>query len=386
MCLVTTGCVKNSDRAETVASPTATPTVLPTPAPTKSDREKLEEIVSKMTLQEKLGQLFMVDLGVDVNGNARVAMDEQTRTMINDKNIGGVILFKGNIQTTDQVKVLNQKLQAAAKIPLWIGVDEEGGRVSRVGSNPNIVEVPFKEAYSMGETKDPNVAYEEAKRMGKVLNDLGFNVDFAPDADLFNNPQNKVIGTRSFGKTKETVAPMVIAFSKGLQEMAILPVIKHFPGHGNTIEDSHEGFAYVHKSLNALEQEELVPFQEAFKSGVDALMVGHLVVPDVDSENPATLSTKWGDYMNKKYDMSNILRFTDAMNMGAITNHYKADEAAIKNILAGGDIIVMPSNLDEAINGLEKAILEGKIEEKRIDESVLKILSKKVEQKLYRLE
>lgn len=365
---------------------TSIPTLVATPEPEKSEKEKIQEIIAKMTLKEKLGQLFIVDLGLDVEGNARTHIDEGLQKMIEENYVGGVILFKGNIVGKEQVKQLTKDLQATSKIPLWIGVDEEGGSVSRVGSNPNIVEVPFKEAYSMGQTKDPSIAYQEAKRMGKVLNDLGFNIDFAPDADLFNNPQNKVIGHRSFGHTKEEVIPMVISFSKGLQEEGIFSVIKHFPGHGNTIEDSHEGFAYVNKSLKALEQEELVPFERAFQEGVEAVMIGHLIVPEVDAINPATLSTIWGEYMNKHYAMENILRFTDAMNMGAIVKHYTAEQAAVKNILAGGDIIVMPEDLERAISGLEEAIKVGEIEEERINGIILKILSKKVEQNVYRLE
>lgn len=213
------------------------------------------------------------------------------------------VLFSENIQTKEQVQKLVEELQAASKIPLFIGVDEEGGRVSRIGSQPNISEKPFLSADQLGKLKDERAVYKEAQRMGKLLHELGINMDFAPVADIYNEPSNTVIGKRSFGNSQEEVTPNVVAFVKGLKSQGILPVVKHYPGHGNTKEDSHEGIAYIDKTLSELEEEELVPFEK-----------------------------------------------------------------------------VVPYDLQKAFEGVYKAYTDGRISENRINDSVRKILSKKVAQ------
>ena len=223
-----------------------------------SIEKKIDAYVSQMSEDEKIGQLLFIDIRKDEQGSPITSLDEHTAELIRTYHVGGIILFKENIQTAQQTKKLIGDLQKTSDIPLFVGVDEEGGIVSRVGSNSAICQEPFKEAFLMGQTKDTSIAYQEATRMGKVLYELGFNMDFAPDADIYNEPSNTVIGRRSFGTTEEEVTPMVIAFAKGLEDQKIIPVIKHFPGHGNTKEDSHTGLAYVNKSLEELEKEEIL--------------------------------------------------------------------------------------------------------------------------------
>lgn len=336
-------------------------------------KRQVVEYMDQMSIEEKISQLFFVTI-------QQVASSETY-----GKDVGGIILFKDDITTKDDTSRLVQSLQEQAAIPLWIGIDEEGGRVSRIGNNKNIVEEPFKSAQSIGETQDTKIAYEEARRMGKILSSLGVNMDFAPDADIYNNPKNTVIGDRSFGKTADEVIPMVIAFSKGLGEEGIVPVVKHFPGHGNTIQDSHVGLAYIDKTIKELEKEEIKPFVEATKNGVDVVMVGHLVVQELDSL-PATLSTKWGDYIDEKFNKEQIILITDAMNMGAIIEGREAGQAALMSFLSGMDMILMPEQLDESIEALKEAYQKGELSEERIDKSVYKILLKKVEQKILVLE
>ena len=228
-------------------------------------------------------------------------------------------------------------------------------------------------------------AYNEAKRMGKVLSSLGINMDFAPVADIFNNPLNTVIGDRSFGTKKEEVVPMVIAFAKGLKEEKVEPVIKHFPGHGNTSEDSHRGLAYANKSIKELEKEELVPFFEAVDKGIDIVMVGHIVVPEMD-ELPATLSAKWGEYIRQKFNKREVIFITDAMNMGAIVESGEGKKVILDSFLSGMDVILMPEQLDEAVEYFKEAHETGVLTDKRLNESVEKILLKKAEQNLLVLE
>ena len=219
-----------------------------------------------MSLEEKVGQLFMVAVRKDEKGQPVLCFNEEMRSYVTDYHVGGMILFGENIQDCKQVKTLIDQLQGATKLPLFIGVDEEGGLVSRVGKVSAINKEPFKEAYAIGKTGDTSIAYKEAQRMGQLLYELGFNMDFAPVADIYNEKRNTVIGTRSFGTSSKVVTPMVMAFAKGLEEKNIIPVLKHFPGHGNTIEDSHTGMAFINKSLEELEKEELIPFFKALEN------------------------------------------------------------------------------------------------------------------------
>ncbi|WP_070000497.1 glycoside hydrolase family 3 protein [Cellulosilyticum sp. I15G10I2] len=348
--------------------------------------DPIDDMIRKMTLEEKIGQLFIIDIQNDQTGNAILSVNEEVKDKIIKYKIGGVILFKGNISTKEQVLTLIDDMQALSEIPLFIGVDEEGGMVSRIGSNPAFVEEPFKAAFDIGKTEDVEAAYNEAMRMGAVLKELGFNLNFAPVADIYNNDANTVIGTRSFGKTKEQVTPMVISFAEGLLAKNIQPVLKHFPGHGNTQEDSHDGLAYVHKTKEALEEEELVPFIEAIKQSVDSVMLGHLIVEAIDAKYPATLSKKWFAYMDTLFNTSEVLFVTDAMNMGAIEKNYGPEEAVEMSFLAGNDILLMPRDIKRAVDTIRNAYENGRITEERLDQSVKKILSKKVERNIVGIE
>lgn len=352
--------------------------------PTK--KQQVEQLIQSMSIEEKIGQLFIIDVRQDAMGNPNTTISSDIEDIISKYKVGGIVLFKENIQEKEQTKELIKALQQVANIPLWISVDEEGGKVSRVGKNPNMVQEPFIEAATLGKSKDAEKAYKEGKRMGKVLYELGFNMDFAPVADIWSNPENTVIGTRSFGKTAEEVTPMVIQFAKGLQEEKIMPIIKHFPGHGNTKEDSHEGFAYSHKSLEELEKEEMIPFKKGIEAGIEAMMIGHLLVKDVDKTYPATLSKLWGEYIEQNFNTEEVLLITDAMNMGAIANYYGAEEASLRSVLSGYDLILMPADLEAAYENLLLAYRQGKLTKERIDKSVKKILLKKVEHNLLVLE
>lgn len=348
----------------------------------KNLNKQLDAYLNQMTIEEKIGQLFMIAIRKDENGIPITTMNKEIKEIISNYHVGGIILFSENIETTEQTKTLIKDLQDAAHVPLFIGVDEEGGMVSRVGKKKAINKVPFKEAYAIGQTGDTSLAYREARRMGELLKELGFNMNFAPVADIYNEPSNQVIGKRSFGTTSTEVVPMVLAFSQGLLEENIQPVVKHFPGHGNTIEDSHEGIAYVHKDLAALEGEELLPFEKAIEGGVGAIMKGHLLVPSVDETTIVSLSDKWNSYMESHFDLSDTLVMTDAMDMGAVVENYGSEEVACLSLMAGNDILLMPYDLEKAYDGILKAYEEGRISEARIEASVRKILSKKVAQKI----
>ncbi len=348
--------------------------------------DPIEERVKQMSLDEKIGQLFIIDIQTDESGNPVTSVNDYIKEKIINYKVGGVVLFKANIQTKQQTKALIKDLQTLSGIPLFISVDEEGGIVSRIGQNPNLVEKPFMEAFEIGKTGDTTLAYSEGKRIGAVLSELGFNLNFAPVADIYNNESNKVIGRRSFGTKKEQVSPMVISYSEGLLSEDVQPVLKHFPGHGNTEEDSHLGLAYVNKTSKELEKEELVPFLEALQKEIDVMMMGHLIVKDIDDTYPATLSARWFDYMKTLFDTNKVLFITDAMNMGAISKNYEQGEAVVMSVLAGNDLILMPKDIEEASKALGDAYEQGILSDERLNESVRKILSKKVERKILVIE
>ncbi|MGL4343687.1 MAG: glycoside hydrolase family 3 protein [Cellulosilyticaceae bacterium] len=349
----------------------------------KEQVSPIDRYIEAMTLEQKVGQLFMIAMRWDTSGVPITVCNQEVEDLLQEIPVGGVVLFKENIVTPDQVTTLIQKFQEQATVPLWISLDEEGGQVTRLGDNPAFAQEPFRGAFDM--CQDENLAYNEAARMGSTLKLLGFNMNFAPVADIYNNPQNAIIGKRSFGTTKEQVAPMVIAFMNGLKDQGIMPVVKHFPGHGNTIQDSHTGIAYVDKSLETLENEELIPFKRAIEEGVEGMMIGHLLVEAVDPEFPASISLKWGEYL-KQWDTEEVLLITDAMEMGAITNHYSSGESALRVIESGYDIILMPEHIDEAYEAVLAACKEGRLTEERLNKSVKKILSKKVEHNLLLVE
>ena len=210
------------------------------------------------------------------------------------------------------------------------------------------------------------------------MEELNFNVDFAPVADIFSNPENTVIGDRAFGSDAELVAEMVPMAVKGLQSEGVLATLKHFPGHGDTAEDSHSGYARSYKSLDELENCEFLPFRTGIEANTSFVMMGHISLPNVlDDQTPVSLSHEIvTDILRKKLQFSGII-ITDALNMGAIAQNYSSGEAAVMAVEAGVDMLLMPADFQTAYEGLINAVYEGRVSEERIDESVLRILQVK---------
>lgn len=329
--------------------------------------------INEMTLDEKIGQMILSGFnGTDFN--------DELDTLINDLKVGGVILFSRNIEDSKQLKKLNLDIEEANKnIPLFISIDEEGGRVNRLAKNIK----RFESAKSIGDKGDIKYAYENGKEIGKTLKEHKINMNFAPVLDIYSNSKNTVIGDRAFGDNEKIVETMGIATMQGLKDEDVIPVIKHFPGHGDTEVDSHIGLPVVEKSTDQLYDFEFVPFKKAIESGADAVMVSHILMKQIDDKNPATLSynliTK---ILRNDMKFSNII-ITDDMCMKAITNRLSVEEASIKSIQAGSDIILIGSDISKTKSVIEKiklAVERNEISEKRIDESVYRIL--KLKQKL----
>lgn len=328
--------------------------------------------MAEMSLEEKIGQLFIVGL-------EGYSLDDNSLEMIEKHHVGGFILFKRNIKDVEQLVALTNALKAANsnnKIPLFISVDEEGGIVSRMPEE--IKKLPS--SGSLGRLGNEGLSYEVGKILGYQLKLFGFNMNFAPILDINSNPQNPVIGERAFGADKELVSKLGIQTMKGIQSQGVISVVKHFPGHGDTSVDSHVGLPRVDHGLDRLREFELVPFTRAIENGADAVMVAHILFPQIDSDNPSTLSRAIiTDILKGEMGFEGLV-ITDDMTMGAIMENYSIGDAVVKSILAGSDLILVCHGYEnelEAIAAIKQAVEEGKISEDRIDESLYKILQLK---------
>lgn len=333
----------------------------------QEEKDPIVEQLEKMTLEEKIGQMIFI---------AYRSMDDEQGFFeeMATYQPGGFILFKENISSYQEVKEFNNHLQSLSKIPLFIGTDQEGGRVQRFGllKDQNFTIIPSME--QVGLTNDPSIAKEIGYILGSELATLGINVDFAPDLDINSNPQNTVIGDRSFGSTKELVTSMGLSLAEGLKNSGVIPVYKHFPGHGDTYEDSHLDFANIYKTKEQLFQTELYPFSQAAKEDDAMIMVGHLSLPNViGDQTPASLSPTIIQMLKNNLGFQGVV-ISDALNMGALTNHYSEEEIITGAIASGIDILLMPSSLSNTVTVIQQAIQNGKMTEERINESVLKIL------------
>ncbi len=359
--------------------PTATPAPIPTtPAPTLTPEPTAADA---LTLEEKVGQLFIIrpdalDLTLDQEtiNDAKVdgvtELTDAMRETLQTYPVGGICQFGKNITDPAQLTQFNADLQAASKTPLFIAVDEEGGAVARLANHPAFDLPQYESAAAVGASGDPADAFAMGQTIGSYLKEYGFNMDFAPDADVNTNPDNPIIGTRAFSPDAETAAQMAAAAADGLRESGILPTLKHFPGHGDTAEDSHTALAVTYKTREELETCELLPF--AADTGLHAVMVGHIAAPNVTGDStPASLSPQ---LIAMIPDAENTLIVTDSLAMDAIAAAYTPGEAAVQAIQAGCDVLLMPNSLPEAYAAVLDAVQNETISEERLDQSVNKIL------------
>lgn len=342
------------------------------------------DILRSMGLEQKVAQMFFVTPEALAGPSASTHFDSRTREAFADLPVGGIILMGDNIVTKEQVIGMLGSYQDVSEtvtgLPVFTGVDEEGGRVARIAGRGIISTPVYPSMLSIGKTKDPSAARDAGYKIGSYIKRLGFNVDFAPVADVWTNPADQVIGDRAFGSDPDLVAKMVAAQIKGFHKSGVLTSVKHFPGHGDTSEDSHSGMACTYKTLEGLERCELIPFQTGFDAGADLVMMGHISCPGILSDNtPASLSRAMCTGLVKKKMGFKGLLITDSMGMGAITKRYTTETAAIKAVKAGEDMLLMSADLDTAYKAVLQAVKKGKIKEARIDQSVRKIISKKLQ-------
>ncbi len=344
-------------------------------------QQTAQALLDTMTDEEKLWQLFFVTPEAITNVNTATVAGEATKKALAQYPVGGIVYFAKNLEDREQTVALLENTQSYAKIPLFLGVDEEGGTVSRVGSNPDMGVPSVGDMRSLGKSQDPAAVYSAGQDIGGGLHALGFNLDFAPVADVAQGADS-VIGSRSFGSDAELCASLAGVIVKSLRAEGIVSCLKHFPGYGSATVDDHNGTSVVEKTLSELEACDLVPFQTiiASEGSVPFVMVSHLSYPNVTgSDTPADLSSSIvTDILRDKLEYQNVI-ITDSHSMASITDHYSAGEAAVKALAAGCDMILMPSDLQAAFDAVKAAVADGTLSQARIDESVLRILTVKAE-------
>ncbi|MEK4365079.1 beta-N-acetylhexosaminidase [Paenibacillus sp. FSL M8-0212] len=331
------------------------------------------KLLNDLTLEQKVGQLLMC-------GFHGQHADEQITHLIRDYHIGGVIYFRRNVESVDQLTRLSAELQnmaaEAGALPLMISVDQEGGMVARIDKG-GMTQVPGNMA--LGATGNPEYTLECAQILGCELKSIGIDMNLAPVVDVNNNPLNPVIGVRSYGEHAESVAAHGVAAITGYQSQGIAATAKHFPGHGDTAVDSHLGMVTVPHDRNRLEQMELLPFRKAIEAGVDAIMTAHVMFPSIEPEPiPATLSHKvLTGLLREEMGFEGII-ITDCLEMHAISKPYGVAEAAVRAVEAGADLILVSHTLQDQVAALEaivEAVRTGRISEEVIHQAVERIIT-----------
>lgn len=349
--------------------------------PDKTD--KVQQIVDSMSLEEKVAQLFLVQPEAIVDIGTATAAGDATKQAINKTPVGGFVYFSDNLQSEQQVQDMLRNVQKYSEdrigLPAFLSVDEEGGTVARVASTGRFDVADVGDMAKIGASGDVQQARQAGETIGSYLSELGFNLDFAPDADVLTNPDNTVVKKRSFGSDPQVVSDMSLAVAQGLAQHQVYSVYKHFPGHGATAGDTHQGYAYTDKTLDELKQSELIPFENAIQNNAAFIMAAHISAPRVTGDDtPASLSkTMITDILRGQMGYDGIV-VTDAMNMGAVTEQYTSAQAAVKALQAGADLVLMPEDFQEAYQGVLDAVKDGTLTEQRINESVTRIVKVKV--------
>ena len=341
--------------------------------------KRAREVLSSMTEDEKIWQLFYVTPELLTGVETATRAGDSTRQALEAMPVGGIIYFAKNLEDRAQTVELLQNTQSYSKIPLFLGTDEEGGTVSRVGANPAMGGVKAPSLQSLGEQADPAAVYQAGQDIAGSLHAIGFNMDFAPVADV-SAGASSVIGSRSFGTDAQLCASLVSVMTGSLRAEEIIPCLKHFPGYGSAVTDDHYGTSILEKTQEDLEDCDFLPFAAGIEAGAPFVMVSHLSVPAVvGDETPSDLSSKIvSELLRNKLGFSGVI-ITDSHQMASITDHYTPGEAAVKALQAGVDMILMPQDLQAAFDGVKAALHDGTLTQSRIDESVLRILQVKAE-------
>lgn len=333
----------------------------------------VDETLAGMTLHEKVCQMMFVTPEELTGEDGVIVAGDATRQALENYPVGGIVYFAKNLESQDQVKEMIDNSQKYSSIGLFVATDEEGGVVNRLMDTVGTTYIG-----SMYYYKDDGdeTAYENAYTIANDMSALGFNLDFAPVADVWSNPDNTVIGERAYSDDYAQAAELVGNAVKGFNDGGVMCTLKHFPGHGDTAEDSHYSSAYVHRTKEEIMADEMQPFRSGIEAGAEFVMVGHLIVPDID-EVPATLSYKIATGILREELKFEGVAITDSFEMESIADNYSVDDAVVMSVKAGMDMILQPKDMASAVNSIEQAVADGELSEDRIDESVRRILTLK---------
>lgn len=329
-----------------------------------ADKQWVQSVFNSMTLNEKIGQLFMVAAYSDPKQNNA----EKVKTLISQYKIGGVIFMKGS--PVLQVRMTNE-FQSMSKVPLSIGIDGEWGLAMRLDST-----ISYPKQMQLGAITNDSLLYQMGVHIGQQCARMGIHINFAPDVDINNNPNNPVINFRSFGESKTNVAEKSYQYMRGMQSQQILTTAKHFPGHGDTDADSHKTMPLISASKNRIDTLELYPYKYLINKNLTGVMVAHLSVPALEKNTalPSTLSPKIITDLLRNDLRFNGLIFTDALNMKGVSAYYPDGEIEVRALLAGNDVLLFTEDVPVAINAIKKAIAEGRLNEKIINDRCYRIL------------
>lgn len=345
--------------------------------------DQANQLVGQMTLEQKVAQMFFITPEALAGVPKATKAGESTKAAYLQYPVGGIIYQTKNLIAPEQVTEMLANMKAYSQeiigLPVFLGVNEEGGTVTSIASNSNFGVENVGNMSDIGAFGDVQNAYNAGSTIGAYLNALGFNLNFAPAADVLSNPDNTVLKERSFGSDSQVVADMACAVMQALNEQHILSVVKHFPGQGASAADTNNGAVSVEKSYEELLANELIPFQQAINQGASFVMVGHVSVPAITGDStPSSLSSVVvTDILRNQMGFQGII-ITDAMNMGAVKGIYSSGDAAVAAINAGVDMILMPDDFNSAYQAVLDAAAAGTISEQRINESVARIIKVKL--------
>lgn len=350
----------------------------PTPTPRTSAevrKDAAQTLLDGMTTQEKICQLLIVHPEALTGGGTVTGMTDELAAALRAYPVGGLLLSAGNMTSGEQLAALTAALSNGCKTAPLISVDEEGGRVARLMNTVGTTKLGSMYSYRAQGTQG---AHDNAQTIARDIAAYGFNTDFAPVADVWTNKRSNAIGDRAYSDDYDEAAELVAAAVKGFHDGGVICCLKHFPGHGSTEADSHLGTSVTNRTLDELREAELLPFRAGIEAGAGMIMVSHMSAPAVTGDNtPCDLSPAVvTDLLRTELGYNGVV-ITDAHNMGAITANYTPGEAALLAIEAGCDLILMPDDLDAALQALRDAAADGTLTETRIDESVLRILTLK---------
>ena len=367
------------------------------------DSEAIKAIIDKMTLEQKVAQLFVVSPETLTGVDSVQYAGDMTYQALQDYPVGGIVFAKDNIDSSSQFSTMTDNLQSYSEdisdLPLFLAAAEEGGSASVLGNNDNLDEY-YENSYSdddsdyssssansvhsgapsmseIGRKDDSTNAYEAGKSIGSLMSAYGLNLDLAPVADVLSGNSNG-IGDRTFGTDAQTVSDMALEVIRGIQEEDVNAAMKYFPGYG-AASSNMSGFPVINSSLDELKKKEFLPYSNAIAQGLDFVMVGHISVPNVTGDDtPASLSEKMiSEVLRKDLGFKRIV-MTDYLNDSNIVKNYSSADAAVKAIQAGADLLLEPDDLEAAYEGVLKAVKKGDITEDRLDESIYRILRVKL--------